>query len=168
MSTPGSTIPHFVVLSFERPEGERFAIFRHNDWLRAASPAQWGAATTHIAAMEQFVRSLELLTEESLRTRLEEMGIATDTVAQHIERARNTRQMNSKGGSWEIVTAPGYRNEEGQVVVAKTVRTDGDEPSQRVFVMRCSVCAHEYGTYGVEIPHRQCPNCQDGPPGLRR
>jgi hypothetical protein len=35
-------------------------------------------------------------------------------------------------------------------------------------VMHCSVCDHEYGTYGVEIPHRCCPNCQGGPPGLRR
>ena len=117
--------------------------------------------------MEQFVRSLELLTEEALRTRLEEMGVAADAVAQHIVKARNMRQMDS-GVSWEIVTAPGYRNEEGQVVVAKTVRTDGDDPAQHVFVMRCSVCGHEYGTYGVEIPHRRCPNCQDGPPGQRR
>ena len=168
MSAPGSAIPHFVILSFERPEGERFAIFRQEEWLRSASPAQWGSPANHLAAMEQFVHSLELLTEEILRTRLEEMGLATDTVSQHIERARNSRQMNSKGGSWEIVTAPGYRNEEGQIVVAKTVRTDGDEPSQHVFVMRCGVCGHEYGTYGVEIPHRQCPKCQDGPPGLRR
>jgi hypothetical protein len=167
MSTSGPTT-QFVVLSFERPEGERFAIFRQTDWLRAASPAQWGSATTHIAAMEQFVRSLELLTEESLRARLEDMGLEGDAVTGHIVKARSISRMNSKGGTWEIVTAPGYRNEEGQVVVAKTVRTDGDEPSQHVFVMRCSVCGHEYGTYGVEIPHRQCPNCQDGPPGPRR
>jgi hypothetical protein len=169
MSTFPFTLPQFVVLSFERPEGERFAIFRPNDWLRAASPAQWRSPITHIAAMEQFVRTLELLTEEALRTRLAEMGIATDAVTQHIVKARNTRQMESKGGgSWEIVTTLGYRNEEGQVVVAKTVRTDGDDPAQHVFVLRCSVCGHEYGTYGVEIPHRRCPNCQDGPPGLRR
>ena len=164
MSAPGSRTPHFIVLSFERPEGERFAIFRHNDWLHAASPSQWGSPTTHIAAMEQFVRSLELLTEETLRRRLEETGLAADTVTQHIAKARNMRQMNSQGGSWEIVTTLGYRNEEGQVVVAKSVRAS-DDPSQRVFVMRCSVCGHEYGTYGVEIPHRCCPNCQDGPPG---
>jgi len=141
MSTPGSRTPHFVVLSFERPEGERFAIFRHNDWLQAASPSQWGSPTTHIAAMEQFVRSLELLTEETLRRQLEETGLASDAVTQHIAKARNMRQMN-QGGSWEIVTALGYRNEEGQVVVAKGVRAS-DEASQRVFVMRCSVCAHE-------------------------
>jgi hypothetical protein len=167
MSTP-FTLPHFVVLSFDRPEGERFAIFRPDEWLQSASPAQWGSPMTHIAAMEQFVRSLELLTEEMLRARLEDMGLALDAVAGHVTKARNIRQMNSKGGTWEIVTALGYRNEDGQVVVAKTVRTDGDEPSQRVFVMRCSVCDHEYGTYGVEIPHRRCPNCQDGPPGLHR
>jgi hypothetical protein len=168
MSTFPFTLPQFVVLSFERPEGERFAIFRQNEWLRSARPDQWGSPATHIAAMEQFVRSLELLTEETLRTRLEEMGIATDAVTQHIVKARNIRRMNAEGGSWEIVTALGYRNEEGQVVVAKTVRSDGNDPAQRVFVMRCSVCGHEYGTYGVEIPHRCCPKCQDGPPGLGR
>jgi hypothetical protein len=167
MNAQGWTSRGWVVLSFERPEGERFAIFRHSDWLRAASPAQWASATTHIAAMEQFVSSLELLTEETLRSHLGEMGIATDEVTQHIVRARSTRQMNSKGGSWEIVTAPGYRNEEGQVVVARTVRTGGD-PEQRVFVLQCSVCGYEYGTYGAEIPHRCCPKCQDGPPGLGR
>lgn len=162
----GSTT-HFVVLSFDRPEGERFAIFRQSEWLRASSPAQWGSPTTHIEAMEQFVRSLDLLTEETLRSRLEEMGIAGEAVTRHIAKARNIRQMNSEGGSWEIVTALGHRNEDGQVVVAKTERTDGDDPSQRVFTMRCSVCGHEYGTYGAEIPHRLCPKCQDGPPGLR-
>ena len=165
MSTPGSTTPDFVVLSFERPEGERFAIFRRSDWLQSASPAQWGSPATLVDAMEQFVRSLELLTEEILRTRLEEMGITTDAVTGHIVKARNIREMNSKGGSWELVTALGYRNEEGQVVVAKTVRT-GDDPSQRVFVLQCSVCGCSYGTYGPDIPRRCCPYCQDGPPGI--
>jgi hypothetical protein len=114
--------------------------------------------------MERFVRSLELLTEESMRTRLLDMGLAGDAVTNHIVKARNMRQMN-KGGTWELVTVPGYRNDDGQVVVARTIRT-GDDPTQRVFVMRCSVCNREYGTYGFEIPHRCCPNCQDGPPGL--
>jgi hypothetical protein len=159
-----SSVPHFVVLSFERPEGERFAIFRQDDWLRSASPSQWGSPTTAIAAMERFVDSLELLTEETLRTRLHDMGLASDAVANHIVKARNIRQMNW-GASWERVTDVGYRNEEGQVVIAKTTRTGG-EPGQHVFQMQCSVCGHEYGTYGAEIPHRRCPSCQDGAPGL--
>jgi hypothetical protein len=159
-----SSLPQFVVLSFEWSEGERFAIFRHEDWLRSASPSQWGSPATHIAAMEQFVKSLELLTEETLRSQLHSLGLAGDAVANHIVKARTMRHMNW-GVSWERVTDVGYRNEEGQEVVAKTTRTGG-EPAQHVFVMRCTVCSREYGTYGAEIPHRCCPNCQDGAPGL--
>ena len=164
MTVPRSNYPEFVVLSFERPEGERFAIFRRDDWLRLASPSQWGSPTTLIAAMEQFVGSLELMTEESIRSRLLGMGFAGDAITNHIVRARTTREMN-QGGLWERVTDVGYRNEEGQEVVARTDRMGGD-PEQRVYVMRCSVCAHEYGAYGSEIPHCCCPNCQDGSPGL--
>ena len=110
------------------------------------------------------MQSLELMTEDADARTAREMGLAREAVTGHIVKARNVRQMN-KGGSWELVTALGYRNEEGQVVLARTARTGG-EPEQRVFIMRCSVCGHEYGTYGSEIPHRCCPNCQDGPPGL--
>jgi hypothetical protein len=164
MNVPRSTYPEFVVLSFERPEGERFAIFRRDDWLKSASPSQWGSPLTQIEAMEQFVRSLELLTEDLLRARLEIMGLANDAVTNHIVKARNMRKLNT-GVSWERVTDAGFRNEEGQVVVARTTRSGG-EPEQRVFVMQCGVCGHRYGTYGSEIPHRCCPNCQDGPTGL--
>ena len=93
------------------------------------------------------------------------MGLTGDVVTKQIVRARSIRQMNATGGLWEVVTKVGYRNEEGQEVVLKTART-GSDPEQRVFVMRCTVCGHEYGTYGSEIPHRCCPSCQDGPPGL--
>ena len=165
MSVPESTYSEFVVLSFERPDGERFAIFPLADWLLAASPSRWGSPpATLMEAMENFVRSLELMTEESIRARLQEMGLAGDAITTHIVRARNTREMN-KVWSWEVVTVPGYRNEDGQVVVARTSRTGG-EPTQRVFMMQCGVCGHQYGTYGAEIPHRLCPSCQDGPPGL--
>lgn len=163
MSAPQSAQPHFVVLSFERPEGERFAIFRPDEWMRSAAPSHW-TIRDRTVAMEEFVRSLELLTEESVRARLVDMGLAGDAVTHYIVHARNIRQMN-KGGSWERVTDIGYRNEEGQEVVARTDRVGGDL-GQRVYVMRCSVCGHEYGTYGPEIPHRCCPNCQDGPAGL--
>jgi hypothetical protein len=71
----------------------------------------------------------------------------------------------NQGVLWERVTDVGYRNPDGQEVAARTDKMSGD-PAQRVYVMRCAVCAHEYGTYGSEIPHRCCPNCQDGAPGL--
>jgi hypothetical protein len=154
----------FVVLSFERPEGERFAIFRTDVWLRSGARSQWATIRDRAFAMEQFVQSLELMTEDALRARLQEIGVADNAVTGHIVKARNIRQMN-QGGSWELVTALGYRNDEGQVVVARTTRI-GRESEQRVFVMQCTVCGHRYGTYGSEIPHRLCPNCQDGPSGL--
>ena len=160
MSAPRSSKP-FVVLSFERPEGERFAIFHPDERMPTS---HWATIRDRAVAMEEFVQSLELLTEESVRARLGDMGLAGDAVTGHIVKARSIRQMN-KDGSWERVTVVGYRNDDGQVVLARTDRTGG-EPEQRVFVMRCSVCEHEYGTYGSEIPHRCCPNCQDGPPGL--
>jgi hypothetical protein len=163
MSVPKSSHPEFVVLSFERPEGERFAIFRRADWRLAASPSQWGSPTTLMDAIEKLVQSLELMTEDSIRARLQDIGLEGEAITTHIVRARNVREMH-KGASWEVVTALGYRNEDGQVVVARTSRT-GSDPAQRVFMMQCSVCRHEYATYGAEIPHRLCPNCQDGPPG---
>ena len=104
------------------------------------------------------------MTEETIRTRLQDMGVAGDAVRNHIMRARKLREMN-QAVLWERVTDVGYRNEEGQVVVAKT-----DEYRRRDRATRlpdaCSVCGHEYGTYGSEIPHRCCPTCQDGSPGL--
>jgi hypothetical protein len=50
-------------------------------------------------------------------------------------------------------------------VIRKTDRT-GSAPGQRVFILRCTVCNHEYGADGCDIYDRLCPKCQDGPPGL--
>jgi len=158
--------PDFVVLSLERPEGERFAMFRPDDWLRSPAPSQWGSPEKWFETMEQYFRALELLTEDSMRARLEAMGLDEESVAHHIARARNLARMN-KGVTWEAVTGAGYRNDEGQEVVTRTARA-GSEPGQRVFLMRCTVCGHEYGTDGCDIPRRCCPNCQDGPPGFSR
>ena len=80
MNAPKSTQPGFVVLSFECPEGERFAIFRPDDWLRSNAVSHWAMIRDRVVAMEQFVRSLELLTEDTLRARLQEIGLAGDTV----------------------------------------------------------------------------------------
>ena len=161
--------PDFFVLSVEAPEGERFAIVRSEDFLRSATShpfvmPQPPSMANWESAMERFLRAaVGLLTEDSVRTRLGEMGFGEDAVADHIVRARKVRDFN-KGGLWERVTTIGYRNQEGQEVVARTTRV-GSEPDQRVFVMRCSVCGHEYGSSGCAIPHRCCPNCQDGPRG---
>ena len=50
-------------------------------------------------------------------------------------------------------------------MIRKTER-DGNAPGQRVFILHCTVCDHEYGSDGCDIYDRLCPKCQDGPPGL--
>ena len=82
-------------------------------------------------------------------------------VADQIQRARTMRQLH-ESGPWSMtrITAIGFRNREGQEVVRKTGR-EGTTLDQRVFVLRCSVCGHEYDCDGCDIYDRLCPNCQD-------
>lgn len=154
----------FFVLSVQRPEGERFAIVRPDDWFRESTLSQWASRETWQESVERFIGSLELLTEDSVRQRLEAMGIEGHNAFEQIVRARRAAHL-SKDASWEHVTAIGYRNQEGQQVVAKTGRK-GSTPDQLVFVLRCTVCGFEYGTEGADIARRCCPSCQDGEPGL--
>lgn len=62
-------------------------------------------------------------------------------------------------------TVIGYVNRNKQEVVRRT-----DEPRtdhrQRVYVLRCSVCRHEYGANGPDIFLRKCPRHAGGAPGL--
>jgi hypothetical protein len=123
----------------------------------------WGSTQDWSAALARWIRSLELLTEPDIRSRLSALGYDEQSVAVQITKARRTRQLNWSA-TWERVTTIGYRNVEGQRVIAKTSRAATDA-AQRVFLMRCTVCGHEYGSLGRDIPKRCCPACQEGPPG---
>ncbi len=63
-------------------------------------------------------------------------------------------------------TRPGYKNRNRQVVV-RTTGLEGTDFGQKVYVLRCGVCGHEYGANGSDIWQRRCPACQKGRPGLR-
>jgi hypothetical protein len=92
------------------------------------------------------------------------MGLDETAVAMQIARARKLKDFNALT-SWEHVTTIGFRNREGQQVIRKTDRPGG-APGQRVFILHCTVCDHEYGADGCDIYDRLCPKCQDGPPSL--
>jgi hypothetical protein len=62
-------------------------------------------------------------------------------------------------------TEPGYTNRRGQKVLRKTAE-HGNDHNQRVNVLKCGDCAHEYGANGSDIFQRRCPKCQDGATGL--
>jgi hypothetical protein len=59
----------------------------------------------------------------------------------------------------------GYENRNGQVVVRPT-GLNGTDYGQKVYVLKCGHCGHEYGANGSDIWLRRCPSCQRGRPGL--
>jgi hypothetical protein len=62
-------------------------------------------------------------------------------------------------------TEPGYRNAKGQVVLRRTEK-QGNDHNQKVYVLRCDDCSHEYGANGSDIWLRRWPACQGGAEGL--
>jgi hypothetical protein len=146
------------------PEGERFALIQETAIPRLFLPAKPGEEVLE-AVRRHFVNS-RLYTEEHLRVRLAEMGLDEAAASEQIRRARRIKDMNRHGSfSYDHITSIGFRNREGQQVIRKTTR-EGSAPAQRVFILHCTVCDHEYGAEGCDIYDRLCPKCQDGPPGL--
>jgi hypothetical protein len=144
------------------PEGERFAIVDAERMIARTFPPRPGERWPE--AMRRFFKSSRLFTEADVRVKLAAMGLDESTVSLQIQRARRQKEFNELT-SWDHITTIGYRNREGQRVIRKTDRV-GSAPGQRVFILHCTVCDHEYGADGSEIYDRLCPKCQDGPPGL--
>ena len=151
-----------IVLCVPMPEGERFAIIETIKMIARTFPPKPGERWPD--AMRRFFEGEPLLTEADLRVKLAKMGLDEAAASLQIQRARQQKEFNERS-SWDHITAIGYRNREGQQVIRKTART-GSAPGQRVFVLHCTVCDHEYGADGCDIYDRLCPKCQDGPPGL--
>ncbi|HLG58141.1 MAG TPA: hypothetical protein VI485_22535 [Vicinamibacterales bacterium] len=148
--------PAFVI-SVPASDGERFAIIRPEAMIAGMFPLK--PAEGMFEAMKRFISSAPLLTESELRAELTSIGLTDEAVTAQIQRARRQRKFN-EGTSWEQITTIGFRNREGQEVVRKTGR-EGTTLDQRVFVLRCSVCGHEYDCDGCDIYDRLCPSCQD-------
>ncbi len=124
----------------------------------AASREQW---LTHFGRLLQQPR----MSEQETRTALIRRGLSGEEAEERLATARRRFDvMTSKPLTWERVTRIGYRNADGQEIVRKT--DVGGPQGQRIFVLRCTVCGHEYGTYGIDADTRCCPRCQDGPAGL--
>jgi rRNA maturation endonuclease Nob1 len=62
-------------------------------------------------------------------------------------------------------TTPGYVNPNSQMVVRGT-GLPGTDHLQRIYVLHCNRCGHEYGANGSDIHERKCPRCGGGRPGL--
>jgi hypothetical protein len=155
------TLPPNLVLLMS-PDG-RFAIVSRERMMEQASPVS--SVTDVFGSMARFLAALPWLDEADSREQLAELGLSASEIEAQIDGARRKLAvMRSQPTVMERITEMGYRNQEGQEVVRRTEGRGAD--GQRVFVIRCGVCGHEYGAYGCDADIRRCPNCQDGPPGL--
>src|SRR5678816_3032894 len=95
--------PPFVIC-VPMPEGERFAIITPETLIARTFPPKPGERWPD--AMRRFFKDSRLFTEELLRVKLAEMGLDEAAVADQIQRARKTKDLN-EGGSWDHVTSIG-------------------------------------------------------------
>jgi hypothetical protein len=152
----------FFVVSTPIADGERFAIIRH-DRMPLGSYL-WSSPDDRLRGFGDWLRTATFVTEDEVRGQLAGMGLPSDDVEDQIERAR-TMHTSYKDFIWERTTGVGYRNDRQQEVLRKTLFA-GSLPDQKVYVLHCGICAHQYGANGCEIHDRRCPRCQGGPPGL--
>lgn len=83
-----------------------------------------------------------------------------------VRRERDVDRIPRRAGrTSKGTTAVGYVNPRGQEVIRRTDLA-GTDHGQRVYVLRCGGCEHEYGANGSDIFRRRCPACQNGASGL--
>jgi hypothetical protein len=61
-------------------------------------------------------------------------------------------------------TTPGYKNPNGQEVIAKEGPSESRD-GQSVYRLRCQTCRLDYGSNGIDNEKRLCPGCQSGVTG---
>ena len=159
MSDPGAGPPDLMLLM--SPDG-RFALLSRDRMMAQVAPVS--SVEDTLTSMFRFASTVTWVTEPEARNQLAGLGLAPPDIDGQIAAARRKLAViSSQPTVMERITKVGYRNQDGQEVIRRTEVRVGE---QRIFVMRCSVCAHEYGSYGCDTDIRRCPHCQDGPPGL--
>lgn len=123
----------------------------------------WRALDT----MTRLVQSIDTQATEELHViaravRGKTIGLFT---AQELEKTKSAKGVSTRKYSNKKTTEQGYNNKNNQTVIRKT-DLPGNDHNQKVYVLRCNECLHEYGANGSDIWLRRCPNCQGGAAGL--
>jgi predicted RNase H-like nuclease len=74
--------------------------------------------------------------------------------------------LTPRSGRSRPTVQPGYVNRNQQEVIRAT-GLRGTDHGESIYVLRCGLCANEYGSNGTDNFQRKCPACQRGAPGLR-
>ena len=157
-------LPEIVLLKLPGDGPEQFVMIARSELFPGLTPGQ-PASREHW--MDHFARLLHQprLTERGVREALLQRGVSSREIDDQLAMARKKfAVMTSQPTTWEHTTRIGYRNPDGQEIVRKT--DVGGPEGQRIYVLRCTVCGHEYGAYGIDADKRRCPSCQDGRAGL--
>ena len=163
MSVP---LPDIVLLKLpgRLQAQEQFVMIDRGDLFPTLEPGQ---PASREQWMDHFAQLLQQppLSESDVRDALLRRGLSAREIDQHLTTARRKFDvMTSQPTSWEPITRIGYRNPEGQEIIRKT--DAGGPEGQRIYVLRCTVCGHQYGAYGFDADIRRCPECQEGPRAL--
>jgi len=157
-------LPDVVLLKLPRGEVEQFVMIDRHELFPTVPKGQ---PASRELWMDQFARLLHQppLDEAAVRETLLRRGVSGRDIDDLLAAARRKYEvMTSQPTSWEHITRIGYRNPDGQEIIRKT--DAGGPQGQRIYVLRCTVCGHEYAAYGFDADIRRCPRCQDGPAGL--
>jgi len=159
-------LPDIVLLKLpgRSHEQEQFVMIDRGDLFPALEPGQ---PASREQWMDRFAQLLHQppLSESDVRDALMRRGLSAREINQQLAAARRKFDvMTSQPTSWEHITKIGYRNRDGQEIIRKT--DVGGPEGQRIYVLRCTVCGHQYGAYGFDADIRRCPECQDGPRAL--
>jgi hypothetical protein len=158
------TLPPVILLKLPGEGPEQFVMIDRDELFPTLAPGQ---AASREQWLDRFASLLQQprLTETELRDALASRGLSAREIDDQIAAARRKfAVMTSSPTLWEHITRIGYRNPEGQEILRKT--DVGGPEGPRIYVLRCTVCGHEYGAYGIDADIRRCPKCQDGPAGL--
>ena len=159
-----SSLPDVVLLKLPGDGPEQFVMIARSELFPGLTPGQ---PASREQWMDHFARLLHQprLDERGVREALLGRGLSAREIDEQVMAARRKFVvMTSQPTAWEHTTRIGYRNPEGQEILKKTDK--GGPEGQRIYVLRCTVCGHEYGAYGIDADIRRCPSCQDGPAGL--
>ena len=161
-----------IVVSTVDADGERFFIMQPpQDTDLAAAMSRVPKFTSSAEAKawarqrwEQHLHSLPALSEADAREELTHSGFTLTDVEEKIAEARRAREWAPQT-SFDWLTEIGHRNVHGQTVVRKTDQF-GTPIFQRVYIVRCEDCGHQYGVNGCDTHICRCPTCQNGSPGI--
>jgi hypothetical protein len=154
--------PPVILLKLPEGDQEQFVMIDRDELL--PGPGQ-NAGEQWMERFGQLLQQAPTLSEAGVREALLARGLSARDIDECLATARRKYEvMTSKPTTWERITRIGYRNPEGQQIVRKT--DAGGPEGQRIYVLRCTVCGHRYGAYGIDADIRRCPACQDGPRGL--